>query len=147
MLRPTLRPRIFLATFASLLLCQGALAQEGAPAAKPRPARPAAGVCHDDVQRLCAEAKGKPGGVMSCLQEHRKELSPNCREQFDKQHARMQQEAKRVQDKCSDEIQKYCSEVASGGGARLRCLMQHRSDLSPGCQGVLPHPRMGGPRR
>ncbi len=51
---------------------------------------------------------------------------------------------------CGADIQKFCGDVARGGGRVRQCMIQHRNDLSPDCQAALanartdrPHPNQG----
>lgn len=36
--------------------------------------------CKDDISRLCKDAKPESGGIARCLDEHRDEVTPSCRE-------------------------------------------------------------------
>lgn len=42
-----------------------------------------------------------------------------------------------VASSCSDEIKKYCSNIAHGTGQVRACLESHKSELSTGCQNAL----------
>lgn len=35
---------------------------------------------------------------------------------------------------CADDVQKFCKDVAAGGGARYQCLKRHEKDLSEACK-------------
>ncbi len=131
-----------LVVFGSLLLTAPLVSSgEDAPEAGP-----GTGACHADVQRLCSQAKGTPGGVGRCLREHREELSPGCREQIDQARGAARGRRAEVEKACKDELDRFCAEVAPARG-RMRCLRQHEAELSDACRGALPEPGMGrGPR-
>ncbi len=38
---------------------------------------------------------------------------------------------------CADDVQKFCKDVKPGGGRIIRCLEEHRSELSDGCKKQL----------
>ena len=40
--------------------------------------------CYDDVNRLCNDAIPDEEKIKACMKVHRKELSPKCREVFDR---------------------------------------------------------------
>jgi hypothetical protein len=139
------------------LLLPLAAAGEDAPAASPEvtapeaaspdaAAKPAAGPgpCHDDVQRLCAAAKGKPRGVVSCLHDHSAELSDACRAQLERAEGRMRRASARFLAACGDDVGRLCGDVAPGEGRRIRCLRQHESELSDACRQAMPVGRGGG---
>lgn len=35
---------------------------------------------------------------------------------------------------CAPDMQKLCADVAAGHGAKIKCLTDHRDDLSPACK-------------
>lgn len=35
---------------------------------------------------------------------------------------------------CKADIEKFCKDVPKGGGAVMKCLKEHQSELSPACQ-------------
>jgi hypothetical protein len=43
----------------------------------------------------------------------------------------------RVRQACAADIQRLCAGVQPGGGQLVRCIREHRSELSPACQEAL----------
>jgi hypothetical protein len=91
------------------------------------------GPCRADVQRLCPNVKPGFGGFRDCLAEHASELSPACQERLSRIQAKMA--AWRAA--CQDDVQKLCSDVTPGRGTIIKCLRQHRDELSQSCQDQL----------
>ena len=138
---PTLR----FAPFVLFVLLALPPAAAGQPYPK-APAQPSAGACHADVQRFCADAKGTPGGVATCLREHRDELSEACRNQVTGRRGKMRGELQRIRTACQDEIARSCARFTPGERGLVRCLRQHDAELSDGCRKALPERRgRGGP--
>jgi hypothetical protein len=48
--------------------------------------------------------------------------------------ARAEAAAGQTQGACATDTDKFCGAVKPGGGARLKCLMEHEKDLTPGCK-------------
>ncbi len=104
------------------------------------------GACHADVQRLCSDAKGVPGGVGACLREHEDELSEPCREQISRLGRHLRGAGARIREQCSEDIGRLCSDIGPGQRGVVRCLRSHEADLSDGCREALPsRARRGGP--
>ncbi len=40
---------------------------------------------------------------------------------------------------CKEEVKKFCSGVAHGGGRIIKCLKEHEHDLNEGCKAALDH--------
>lgn len=136
-------PRSACVAFVLLLLAPAAALAEDAAAPKPAATHP--GACHADVQRLCADAMGKPGGVADCLRSHVDELAPECRSQL-QQLSHMRQRAERFRGACSEDLEKLCSDTKPGQGRLMQCLRAHESELAPACKEALPALRTGAPQ-
>lgn len=46
-------------------------------------------------------------------------------------------QAMQVQRACKSDIERFCADVPRGGGKLASCMMDHKADLSPGCQSEL----------
>ncbi|MDQ3828229.1 MAG: cysteine rich repeat-containing protein [Candidatus Tectomicrobia bacterium] len=100
------------------------------------PAFAQARVCADDAAKFCPNAKGIQGR-MQCLKEHEAELSPQCQARVQTMATR----AKEMSDACQSDVQRFCQDVAAGGGRLARCLQRHESELSSTCKDVLAQAR------
>jgi Cysteine rich repeat len=130
--------------FVLLLLAPAVALAQGAAAPKPAPAKSRTGPCHDDVQRLCGDAKGQPGGVAACLEKHLDALAPECRTQLQRL-SQLKRGSGRVEKACSEDLHKLCPDTKPGQGRLVRCLREHESELAPACKEALPARRAGGP--
>lgn len=148
------------------LLPSYAFAEDKAPPPQAQ-ARP----CREDVKKFCGDVKPGGGAVMECLKAHEKELSSECKAQAQawkekrkerredmrgKMKDRMQGSEgheglrERMRDKmqalmaaCKGDMEKVCADVKPGGGAKIRCLKENESKLSPACREALPKGRPG----
>jgi hypothetical protein len=100
------------------------------------PAFAQARVCADDAAKFCPNAKGVQGR-MQCLRDHKAELSPRCQERVQTMAA----QAKGISGACESDVQRFCQDVAAGGGRIAECLHRHESELSPTCKDVLAQAR------
>ncbi|MBK7973929.1 MAG: hypothetical protein IPK07_11875 [Deltaproteobacteria bacterium] len=98
-------------------------------AAAPTPAR-AQGACADDSERICGHVKEGGGARIRCLQDHPRQLSPDCARQLDQ----MQDHANQVSRACSDDAARLCGNVESGKGRVVQCLAAHESQLTRDCR-------------
>src|SRR6267142_1403534 len=88
--------------------------------------------CLDDAKKLCPGVE--PG---QCMQQHKDEVSPECRELFSRvaeQHGALG-EAVRA---CRADAKTFCKDVKPGEGRMAECLKQHKAELSPDCAARLP---------
>jgi len=98
--------------------------------------REGAQACEADAQKLCPGMK--PGAERrQCMQQHKDEVSPECRELFSRvaeQHGALG-EAVRA---CRADVKTFCKDVKPGEGRMAECLQQHKAELSPDCAARLP---------
>jgi len=98
--------------------------------------REGAQACEADAQKLCPGMK--PGAERrQCMQQHKDEVSPECRELFSRvveQHGALG-EAVRA---CRADAKTFCKDVKPGEGRMAECLRQHKAELSPDCAARLP---------
>jgi hypothetical protein len=86
--------------------------------------------CLDDVQRLCRDAGSAPGATQACLKSHEAELSADCKDHVDG----IRKSGQQLAAICVWDIERFCHDVAPGGGRILACLQQNLGDLSPVCK-------------
>jgi hypothetical protein len=85
--------------------------------------------CASDIQKFCANVPIGGGRIQKCLEEHEKELSPECASQ----HGNLEKDMGAMAATCRYDISRFCWDVSPGQGRIARCLEAHRSDLSPSC--------------
>jgi hypothetical protein len=78
------------------------------------------------------------GAKMQCLRQHESELSPECKARMAEGREQAGEKVEAIQAACKDDAAKHCPGIEPGGGAVARCLLQHKSELTPGCQEALP---------
>ncbi len=91
--------------------------------------------CADEFERFCKDVKHGLGLMIVCLDQHREELSPACR---DKVGGALLKLDKAKQD-CSGDLASFCSGVKPGGGRQLDCLKKQSDKLTPACRSHVQH--------
>jgi hypothetical protein len=109
-----------------MLIVPLAATLSGSPARAERMAGP----CRQDIQKLCPDIKPGGGAFRDCLKQHEAELSPDCKAHVTQMKAKV--EAWRQA--CQTDVQQFCAKVEPGGGNVLKCLHQHRDQLSQSCK-------------
>ena len=91
--------------------------------------------CLKDTQRWCAQVPGAGGWIQGCLEQHRDDLSPECR----KHVGQTFETGDKIKTACDDDIERYCDEGyrAYGGGQRVACLVKNRDSVSARCRKAL----------
>ena len=89
--------------------------------------------CVKDVQKLCPDVPPGGGRVQACLEKQKANISDDCRKQVD----RFTQEIGTLAAMCRNDITRFCSDTAPGGGRVLACLRSNAEDLSPECSAGL----------
>lgn len=91
------------------------------------------GPCADDAAKFCKDVQPGGGRIAKCLKQHEGELSPACRERM----AEMKKKLHEFHQACEDDVMKLCKDVQPGGGRILRCLKEHKNELSPECKAKM----------
>jgi hypothetical protein len=91
------------------------------------------GACKDDVAKLCPGVQPGEGKILSCLKEHKSEVSPGCTSYL----KQVGQQMKAVSDACEQDVEKYCWDTPMGKGGIANCLKKHSADLSPDCKSAV----------
>ncbi len=96
--------------------------------------------CADDISKFCKDVKLGGGRIANCLKEHKKDLSPACKNKSEE----MMSKAKEMHNACANDIDKFCKDVQLGKGSIGKCLSEHETELSPECKeafGKVKHKR------
>jgi len=101
------------------------------------------GPCRQDIEKLCPGIKPGGGAFRSCLEQHATELSPACQDRL----KQMKANAAAWRQACQDDVHKFCAQVEVGHGNIIRCLHQHRDELSQSCKDQIAQHRRGRQRR
>jgi hypothetical protein len=149
------RRNLFLAAVAGSLAMAGlAVAQMNAePPAAPGTAEPSRGglrmaACRDDLQRLCSASDDRGGERRRCLVRNREQLTPACADMLAEveqarsagrgEHGRGERgRGGRPLAACRADMRSLCSDVEPGRGARLHCLTENQTKVSPACGTAL----------
>jgi hypothetical protein len=132
---------------APLLLASVALAQATPPPAPPPQSK--GGACRADVAALCPNLPpGRPDhrAIVQCLESQAEKVSAPCKAELDQMKAK----AEAAKAACKPDVEKFCANVATGGGRVMECLQQHQSELSDACKAVQKHagpPPAGPPKQ
>lgn len=90
--------------------------------------------CKADIKRLCGDVKPGQGRINACLKAHKDEISQECRDWVADKSVEVRDKLEEVQKACKGDVQKFCKGVKPGEGRILKCLMQHKAELSPVCK-------------
>lgn len=126
--------RFILATTVSLFFVGfAAQAQEpsaSAPVGETTPEIVANSPCAKDVQTYCASVEPGGGNIAKCLRDNQAKLSTECKMARDK----MKIAFKEVKAACHDDYEKFCETVKPGGGRIMKCMKEHKDQLSSTCK-------------
>lgn len=87
-------------------------------------------VCEADIQKFCNDIKPGNAEVLECLQIHRKELTPKCRQEtfkFEKQEIFDNSIDYSLMTMCAEPIQQYCPHHAKE--TVLECLKKYKDNI------------------
>jgi len=93
--------------------------------------------CAADIEHLCGDQPPGRGRVRRCMESKVDQLSPACREAFQRRSGRAQERFERVRSACESEIADHCPDVRQRVWQLRRCLAPHHEALSAGCLEAL----------
>eukprot|EP01023_Acetabularia_acetabulum_P062960 TRINITY_DN783_c0_g2_i1.p1 TRINITY_DN783_c0_g2~~TRINITY_DN783_c0_g2_i1.p1 ORF type:complete len:858 (-),score=205.30 TRINITY_DN783_c0_g2_i1:1114-3687(-) len=89
---------------------------------------PLAEACADDRNKFCGGIPPGSAGVISCLEDFRKDLSPMCKATLFDQEVQMAEDIDfkyPMKQACRPEIEKFCKSVPHGHARIIRCLQEN----------------------
>lgn len=89
--------------------------------------------CLADVQRLCGLVPPTGSFEQGCLEQHREQLSADCRKRVD----RYTSDQETLTSACGSDARRYCENIQTTAGGQQACLVQHRESLSEKCRQEL----------
>jgi hypothetical protein len=95
--------------------------------------------CSGDIEKFCKNIKPGSTAMIGCLEAHENELSAECKAYEAKMEGRREEameQAKIVikfRQDCKADISQFCRGVDSAKGGTLKCINDHKSDLSTKC--------------
>ena len=91
-----------------------------------------AGPCAKDMDLLCPGVT--PGPEMhKCMKDNHKKVSKECKAKMKDMHKAM----KGVHAACHEDAQKFCSDITPGKGAMMKCMTEHKDEVSQACKDKL----------
>lgn len=99
------------------------------------------GPCKADYEKLCKDVKPGQGRILQCMKEHQADLSKGCRERLAKAKEKLKQAKAGFDNACGGDVKSFCGDAQDGRGAVMKCLRQHRKDMSDGCKSFLKEKR------
>ena len=114
------------------LLCLGLMAGTHASAANKNP-------CAKEIAKYCKKVQKDRVALLGCLEQHESELSDACKAyeaKLEGKKGEMREEAKikmRFQRDCSADIKKFCQNVDPAQEGLVKCVNEHKNDLSTSC--------------
>ena len=93
--------------------------------------------CKADYKRLCGNVKPGQGRLQACLKQHKDEISPECKAFLETKKEEIQSKMKQVAEACKGDVDTLCPGVEPGEGRIMKCLLQHKDNLSAKCQNAL----------
>jgi hypothetical protein len=125
--------RICLIVLAAGLLCSGLITGGRASGADKN-------ACSDDIAKFCKNVQADPIATLGCLEEHESELSDACKEYEVQMEGRRGERREIAKTKmkfhydCGADIAKFCKDVNPMQQGFVKCINDHKADLSPSCR-------------
>lgn len=90
--------------------------------------------CKKDIQRLCGDVKPGEGRIQACLKAHKDEISQECKDSLAAAAEKVKGKLEAVAAACKDDAAKFCPGIEPGEGRILKCLLEHKEELSEPCR-------------
>jgi Golgi apparatus protein 1 len=95
--------------------------------------------CGPDANMLCGDILPGRGGIFACLRDHILELPEACQDALSPNRSLQggSSDTHALEEPCIGDIRDFCQNVPSGEGRLVRCLEDHRAQISQRCRDVL----------
>ena len=93
--------------------------------------------CKADYEKLCGNVKPGEGRIQACLKQHKDEVSPECKAFLETKKEEFNAKMEKMAEACKGDAETLCPGVKPGEGRILKCLLQHKDDLSAECRNAL----------
>lgn len=90
-------------------------------------------VCAKDRETLCGMVERGEGRVLKCMMDNKDKLSGDCKAKYEK----MKDHAAEMKDACHEDHEKFCAGVSMGKGKKMKCMMEHKDELSADCRAQM----------
>jgi hypothetical protein len=91
------------------------------------------GPCAADAAKLCPGIAAGDGRIAKCLHENKDKVSAECKATKEKMKAAF----KEVKEACHDDVEKFCGSVQAGKGRIIKCMKEHKEEVSEGCRAEI----------
>ncbi|MCX5796261.1 MAG: cysteine rich repeat-containing protein [Elusimicrobia bacterium] len=101
--------------------------------------------CQSDIDKYCKDVKEGEGRIAACLKGRVDDLAPRCKIAYDRIDIQVQKRKimKDMIEACKDDSEKLCKDVEAGKGGKIKCLKEHKAELSEACKAALPQRAKG----
>lgn len=86
--------------------------------------------CNEDIAKYCGDVQPGEVRIARCISENKDNLSVECREAI----TQVRQDAEAIFVSCHEDQNKFCADVEPGQGRIMRCMREHREQLSDQCR-------------
>jgi Cysteine rich repeat len=96
--------------------------------------------CKNELESYCSQVTQGEGRLLACLYAYGDKLSGQCEFALYDAAARLERAISAityVASECRSELEAHCANVQPGEGRIAQCLVDHASQLSPGCDQAL----------
>ena len=96
--------------------------------------------CATEITNYCSQVTLGEGRLLACFYAHEDKLSGRCQYALYEAAAELDAFATavtHVATQCKDDLMKYCAQVEIGEGRVGTCLLDHKAELTAGCQQAI----------
>jgi hypothetical protein len=96
--------------------------------------------CETEIKAYCSQVTPGEGRILACFYAHEDKLSGRCQYALYEAAAELEAFAAaitHVATECKDDLMKYCAQVELGEGRVGTCLLDHKAEVTAGCQQAM----------